>query len=98
MRPAPDTDTHIDDDDRQNAELLHLDRLRKVMNAKYEWRRCPRPACRRARTCASADFAPCALTFPARPYDAEKESAALAALHYALKRRMAELDMEGGEA
>jgi hypothetical protein len=92
MRHAADNDI---DDDRQNAELLELDRLRKQINAKHEWRRCPRAACRRARTCASADAEPCALIFPARPYDAERDSAARAALHKALTRRMAELEAEG---
>ena len=98
MRDIPDTDTDTNDDDMQDANLLHLDNPRKAINAKHEWRRCPRAACRRARTCASGAWEPCALKFPVRPYDAKKESAALAALHKALKRRIAELDMQGGEA
>jgi hypothetical protein len=98
MRDIPDTDTDTNDDDMQDANLLHLDNPRKAINAKHEWRRCPRAACRRARTCASAAWEPCALKFERRPVSPERESAALAALHKALKRRMAELDMEGGEA
>ena len=99
MRRAPNTNVDDDDDEKQKAALLELDRLRKELNAKYEWRRCSRPACRRARTCASADFEPCALKFERRPMTPQQEAAATAALHKALTRRIAELEAEreGGE-
>ena len=94
MRHAPNTNVDDDDDEKHDAALRELDRLRKELNARHEWRRCSRPACRRARTCASADFEPCALKFARRPMSPQQEAAATAALHKALTRRLAELEAE----
>ena len=93
-RRAPNTNLD-DDDEKQDAALRELDRLRKELNAKHEWRRCSRRNCRRARTCASADFEPCALKFARRPMSPRQEAAATAALHKALRRRIAELEEQG---
>ena len=93
MRHAADADT--DDDEKPDIHLVRLEVLRKLINAKHEWRRCPRPRCKRARACASVGWEPCALKFHYRPISPQRESAALAALHKALKRRMAEIEAEG---
>ena len=95
MRRAPNTNLDDDDDEKQDAALRELDRLRKELNAKHEWRRCSRRNCRRARTCASADFEPCALKFERRPMTPQQEAAATAALHKALTRQLAELEAQG---
>ena len=98
MRRAPNTNVDDDDDEKQDAALRELDRLRKELNARHEWRRCPRRHCRRARTCASADFEPCALKFERRAMSPQQEAAATAALHKALRRRIAEIEAAGEEA
>ena len=98
MRHAADTDT--EDDAPRDINLVRLEVVRKLINLKQEWRRCSQPRCKRARRCATVGWEPCALKFHYRPLSPERQSAALAAVQRALRRRMAELEAEreGGEA
>lgn len=80
-------------DEPRSTEELRLSLMRKLMLVVNPWRRCPAPACRRNRRCASETLE--CQKLPQRKRSPEQEQAALASLQRALARRRAE--MKGGQ-
>jgi hypothetical protein len=88
-RPAPeqpdDADATIE---QQRAALVD-----KITAFAADWRRCPRPACRRHRTCRSAAAGCGGLSAP-RPMTEEQWAREAARLKRALERRLEEMGDE----
>jgi hypothetical protein len=76
-----------------------LDDMRRRITRRLEimvsdWRKCRRPACKRLRICAPTDRRCVSPRRPARVLTPQQEAVAMAQLHRALQRRLAELGPE----
>jgi hypothetical protein len=82
----------------RDVEQLRYDLARKLMLFASDWRRCPRPACRRAKRCAEQGLDCDTPLPPGRPMTEEQEAEMLAQLKRALERRQAEIGSAKGTA
>ena len=77
-------------EDTRTVEEIRHSIIRKLMLFVSDWRRCPRPACRRRRACAATGLDCASPRNPARPMTPDQETASRAHLKRALERRLAE--------
>ena len=87
----------VDDDPiPADPDEFRLAFARKIYSFLGTWRRCREPICRRARRCAGADIA-CARELPPLRLTPERQARAIARMHAALTRVLAEREGEEGE-
>jgi hypothetical protein len=76
---------------RSDTEALRYSLARKLMLIVSDWRRCPKPACKRHRGCAAPGLDCHTPEPPGRAKTPEQEDAAMAHFQRALQRRLAQL-------
>jgi hypothetical protein len=74
----------------RDIEALRYSLARKLMLLVSDWRRCPKPACKRRRGCAAPGL-DCHTPEPERAITPEQEDAAMAHFQRALQKRLAQL-------